>query len=358
MASTQSTVSLQNIADVLKSTIDIQPILSVGGYSNLTMFTIANDVMNELCAQPFPWKWNEFELPVFYTNSWQQDYAIPGLTNLASLQRGVVIDINNTSIPKPWAYVQVVREQTEATSSWNGPCPWYNRPLFNANWMLNSNLYYGTWGDAQTGNATLGNNPVASSVYTNPLGATSQPSNPITQIQDANGNFLVLTTYGHEGSTAPLAAANATPGITASGSGATTVWTVIDPNGQGIRINPVPSQTGVVWQFNLSGQAKPVRFTSLSQTLFPLPDNFEPTFRQGCTAQAYRYSQSSKVVAKFDKEWPLWIRSLVQMRQKEDKERDAQRFVAARSVIGSGGARGSWAGPAWPFAGPPPGGGY
>lgn len=334
--------------------IDIQPILSVGGYSNLTMLTIANDVMNEFCAQSFPWKWNEFQLPVFYTNSWQQDYAILGLTNLASLQRGIVVNINNTSIPKPWGYVQVVREQTESTSAWNGPCPFFNDPVFSANWMLNSNLYYGTWGAAAIGNGTLGNNPVAGSIYTNPLGAQSQPPNPITQIEDANGNLLVLTGYGHEGTTAPLAALNSAAGVTATpGTGATTVWTVVDPNGQGIRINPVPSQSGVVWQFNLSGQAKPVRFTSLAQTLFPLPDSMEPHFRQGCVAQAYRYSQSTKVREKFQFEWPLWIKSLLIARMKEDKERDASRFTPARSVLGSGGPRGGWVGPAWPWSGPP-----
>lgn len=354
MASTQSTKTLQNIADVLSMVIDIQPILSVGGYSNLTMLTIANDVMNEFCAQSFPWKWNEFELPLFYTNSWQQDYAIPGLTKLASLQRGIVININNGSVPKPWGYVQVVREGTQSTSAWNGPCPFFNAPLFNVNWMLNSNLYYGVWGNATTGNSTLGNNPVAHSVYTNPLGAGSQPSNPITQLTDANGNLLVLTGYGSEGTTAPVAPANSAAGVTAtSGAGATTVWTVVDPNGQGIRINPVPSQTGVVWQFNLAGQAKPVQFTTLSQTLFPLPDSFEPTFRQGCMAQAYRYSQSSKVAQKFQTEWPLWIKSLILARDKEDKERDGSRFTPARSVLGSGGPRGSFWGPAWPWGGPP-----
>lgn len=352
--STQSTVTLQNIADILTTMIDIQPILSVGGYSNLTMITIANDVMNEFCAQSFPWKWNEIQIPPFYTSSWQQDYAIPGLINLASLQRGICININNTSIPKPWGYVQVVREQTLSTSSWNGPCPFFNAPLFNVNWMLNGNLYYGTWGGANTGNSSLGNNPVANSVYTNPLGTGSQPSNPITQIIDANGNLLVLTGYGHEGTTAPIAPAASVAGTVAiPGSGATTQWTVVDPNGQGIRLNPVPSQSGAVWQFLLSGQAKPVRFSNLSQTIYPLPDTMEPTFRQGCVAQAYRYSQSSKVAAKHQIEWPLWIRSLQLAREKEDKERDASRFTPARSVLGSGGPRGGWAGPSWPWGGPP-----
>lgn len=358
MASTQSTVTLQQIAKVLLSTVNIQPILSVGGYSNLTMLTIATDVMNEICAQPFPWKWNELLLPQFYTNSWQQDYALP-IANLASLQRGIVVNINNSSTPKPWRYVQVSREQTQATGAWNGPCPWGGSPAFDVNWELNQNLYYGTWGAPNVGSSTFGNNPQSGSVYTNPIGAASQPSNPITQIIDANGNYLLLTGYGTEGTMAPVAPANSNPGTVATpGSGATTAWTVVDPNGQGIRINPVPSQTGTVWQFNLVGQAKPVRFTALSQTLAPLSDDFEPTFRQGCVTQAYRYSEAEKVRDKFDKEWPLWIRSLVLMRAKEDKEREVNRIVPARSIVGSGGSQGGWVGPAWPFNGPPFGGGY
>jgi hypothetical protein len=356
MANTQSTVTLQNITDILSGIVDIAPILSVGGYSNLTMLTIANDVMNEFCAQPFPWKWNELSLPQFYTNSWQQDYAMLNLTNLASLQRGIAININNNSVPKPWRYVQCVREQTQATASWNGPCPWGSTPLCDANWMLNSQLYYGTWGAGTIGSNTTGNNPISGSVYTNPLGANSQPDNPITQIIDANGNYLLLTGYGTEGTTAPVAAANSTPGTTATpGAGATTVWTVLDPNGQGIRINPVPSETGVVWQFNLVGQAKPVRFTTLSQTLAPLPDSFEPSFRQGCVAQAYRYSAIAKVREKFEVEWPLWQKNIFLSREKSDKERDSNRFVPQFSVLGAGGTRGGFWGPAWPFAGPPPG---
>jgi hypothetical protein len=355
MSSTQSTVTLQNIADILAGIVDIRVILSVGGYSNTTMLTIANDVMNELCAQPFPWKWNEIVLPEFYSNSFQQDYALP-ITNLASLQRGIAVDINNSSIPKPWGYVEVVREQTEATSSWNGPCPFFANPVFRANWELNANLYYGVWGGANVGSGTLGNNPQAGSVYTNPVGAASQPSNPITQLTDANGNLIVLTGYGVEGTTAPVAPANSAAGTIATpGAGATTQWTVVDPNGQGIRVNPVPSQSGVTWQFNLIGQAKPVRFTSLSQYLTPLPDSFEPTFRQGCTAQAYRYSPETKVRDKFDKEWPLWIRSLALSREKSDKEREGFRFVPRYGVVQAGGPRGGWWGPQWPFAGPPMG---
>src|SRR6202022_3585311 len=118
-------------------------------------------------------------------------------------------------------------------------------PVYNATFLPNSLLYFGVWGGSPS---SLGNDPKAGSIYTNPLGAKSQPANPIAQIIDANGNYLVLTGYGTEGTTAPVAPANSAPGTLATpGTGATTAWTVIDPYGQGIRITPVPSQTGTVW---------------------------------------------------------------------------------------------------------------
>ena len=329
---------------------DLEPVLNVGGNSGQPALTIANDVMNAIFSTEFPWKWAEFQIPQFYTNSYQQDYAIiypngSSLTNLAWLERGIVVDINNTAEPKPFRQVETGRQLPQATGSIFNTGT--GSPLFLVNFFPNYMLYYGTWGAAQTGNTTFGNNPVAGSVYTNPLGAISMPSNPVTQIKDANGNLLVLTTYGTEGSTAPLAASNATPGTTASGSGATTVWTVVDPVGQGMRILPVPSQTGVVWQFNLVGQQQPPRFTTLNTTLAPLPDYQEPNFRQMFIAQCYRYSPEAKVRAKFKDEWTLAMQALINSRSKEDRELEENVFVPDRGIMSR--SRNRWVGPQYPF---------
>lgn len=445
MSNSASTISLQVICDRLQNFADLEPILNVPQSSSEPMLTIAGDVMNAICAVSFPHKWNEITLPVFYTNSYQQDYALinpnsSSVINLSWLERGIVIDINSTSIPKPFRAVETGRQLPQATSTlWNSAT---NSPLFLVNYFPNNSLYYGTWGAGNNGNASFGNNPGPGSVYTNPVGASvttatwssgsggqatftltylpngttagtglvvngvfpiayngtwtvvstsdatktaptvtvtmtsnpgtyqaggiignaanlNQPSNPITQIEDANGNLLVLTTYGTEGTAAPLAAANAAAGTTASGTGATTVWTVADPYGQGIRILPVPSQTGVVWQFNLVGQAIPVKFTSLSQLLTPLPDMFEPNFRAGCVAQAYRYSAETKIRAKFKDEWALWLASLNELRSKQDREQEENMFIPERGVMGRrAGSAASWPGGAWPFNGPWPGSGF
>jgi hypothetical protein len=351
MPNTLSTISLQKIVNVAKIFGDIYPVLNVAGSTSEPALSAANDTAKAIFEVYFGWKWNEINLPPFYTNSYQQDYAVvypngKSITTLSWLQRGCVIDINNLSQPKPECGITVGRQLPRASGAWA------NRRIWGqVNYFPNMSLYYGLWGAANTGNGTLGNNPVAGSVYTNPVGPASMPVNPINQIQDANGNLLVLTTYGTEGTTAPLAPVNAAAGVTAAGLGATTVWTVLDPNGQGFRILPVPSQTGTVWQFNLVGQGIQPRFTSLQQFLTPIPDQFEPVFRQGFIAQCYRYSVEAKIREKFKTEWAMWIASLNEMRSSEDREQEMNSFAIGRGIY-SGSASSGWPGPAWPFNGP------
>lgn len=368
MIITQSTVTLQRIVNIVQTMPELEPVLNVAGDSSEPALTIANDVMNEICAQPFPQKWNEITLPYFYSNSWQQDYALvytptstpPGnpatafssLTNLSWLQRGICVNINSTSFPKASRDVECGRQLPASTGTnlFQQGGGGGSNPLFLVNFFPNYMLYYGTWGATNNGTESVGNNPVAGSAYTAPLGTLSMPANPINQIQDANGNLLVLTTYGIEGTAAPVAAANAPAGTQVSGPGASTVWTVVDPNGQGIRVFPPPSQTGVVWQFQLVGQMTPIRFTSLSQKLYPLTDEFEPNFRQGFTAQCYRYSSDPKVRAKFKDEWVLWKTSLLQLRQKQDRELEENKFVPDRTILGGRNFRASrWRGGSYPF---------
>lgn len=352
-----SNVTVQNLVDDAFRMAELQPIFNVGGSQSEPALTIMNTVMNSVCAVDFPHKDNEINIPVFYTNSWQQDYA-SSVTNLSWLERGIVIDINSQQFPKPFRNVEVGRQLQQATgSNVNTSGVGLNGIAFLVNFFPNKSLYFGTWGLGNNGNASFGNNPVSGSVYTNPLGTGNMPSNPITQIRDANSNLLVLTGYGTEGSTAPVAPASSAAGVIATpGVGATTQWTVVDPNAQGFRILPIPNQTGVVWEFNLVGQAKPVRFTKLAQTLDPFSDEFEPTFRAGFIAQCYRYSPEAKVRAKFKDEWSMWLASLNEMRSKQDREPEENMFIPERGIMG--GNRGGGVNAGWPFFGPRPGTNY
>lgn len=353
LEASNSTITLQDEVDIMQTMGDLEPILNVGGMTSLVALTAANNVMSYLFGVPFPWKFNELNIPYFYLNSLQQDYASVdeygrSLTNLAWLERGIVIDINNTAEPKPWRLVETGRELTQATGNqFNSGT---ESPLFLVNYLPNRLLYYGTWGAGQVGNPTLGNNPLAGSIYL-PLVSNGgdMPNNPIMQIRDANRNYLVLTGFGTEGTTAPVAPINAAPGTLVSAPDATTVWTVVDPSGQGFRVLPIPVQTGIVWQFRLIGQMKPPRFKSLDQTLAPLPDEFEPHFQMGMMAQLYRFSPQKSVYSKYPDAWAQWKRSIEELRAKEDRETEENMFVPDRGIMGGQRGRNTFAGPSWPF---------
>jgi len=350
-----SNTTLRDIIDHSVTFADIQPIFNVAGYEIEPARTIGDDVFTAICAVNFPHKWNRVNLPQFYTFSWQQDYALlnpdgTSVYNVEWLEQGMALNINNQNIPKKYTRVECGRSLPQRTGGYynNNACG-LGDPGFVVSSLPNKELYYGVWGQPNIGSPTMGNNPVAGSVYTNPVGNYSQPSNPINQIVDANGNLLVLTTYGTEGSAAPLLPVNTTPGTTVSGTGASTVWTVVDPNGLGIRLNEIPSQTGSVWQFNLVGQMPPVKFTNLQQTLAPLPDKYTSFFRAGFVAQCYRYSPLEKTRMKFKEEWTLWLKSLQGLREVQDRELEEYNFITQRTITGSGRGGVGYVGAANPF---------
>lgn len=354
-----STYTIQNIVDRVKGFADIEPIFNVGGFSFEPALTIANDVFNAICAVNFPHKWNRGSLPLFYTWSWQQDYALvnPDSSSVYGfewLEKGIAICISSTQIPKPWTRVECGRDLPKRTGAYAGNgATQGSDPGYIISWLPNSELYYGTWGAPNILSASQGNNPKAGSVYVGPIATTGMPANPISQIIDSNANLLVITSFGTEGANAPTAPIGALPGTqvtgTTRGDASTTVWTVVDPVGMGVRIDDVPSQTGTVWQFNIDAQFVPPKFTNLDQVLSPLPDKFEPFFRSGFVAQAYRYSKEAKVRAKFKEEWELWLRSLVSMREAQDRELEEFSFVPERTVMGSGRSRNRYRGPSAPF---------
>lgn len=370
MASSQSTYTLQSLYDDLIARGDMDPGWDVAGFTVRPIITIANKVFMDVVGGEgmFPFKWNQFNLPQFCWNSWQQDYALigqpgatpvdgdPSVTNLGWLEEGMAIDINNPSMPKPWSWVEVGRNMGRATGAYISNSA-FVQPICRAIALQNANMYFGTWGAAITGTPSWGNNPQAEQLISNPIGAANQtmPNNPILQIKDTNGNFLVVTTFGTTGSSPPAAAANAQPGTIVNDGSVN--WTVVDPFGYGIRITPVPSQTGTVWQMNLIGQLKPPKFTAgtslNNQTLAPLTDDLYPHFIDGAAIECYRYSSNDKTRAKYAEANATWMRSIQNLRRGSDREKEQHTIKPARSILGAGGSENAGnLGPFWPYGYP------
>lgn len=325
-----SSWTVQSVFDYARSFPEISPVLATGGFSQEPGLTIAQEVINVMLARPYPWKWNRAIIPPFTLNSWQQDYAIVNsvgatLTNLAWLEHAVVIDINNSANPKPIWGMEVDRD-LELTNYQ------YGRPG-QCCWLPNDQMYYGTWGAPNVSSSviTFGNNPQAGQLIVNPLGQPSCPANPILQIQDSNGNFLVLTQFGTTGSTPPTAAAGALPGIDVNDGGC--IWTVVDPKGQGFRVSPIPPQTGVVYLAYIIAQNRPPALSTPQKLLNPIPDDYIQWFRQGFIAQCYRRSAETKIRNKFEIEYKLWTDGLYESSCAADRERDAAGFYPSRSIL-------------------------
>jgi len=136
-----STIKLQEVVDDAATLGDVAPALSTGGFSMGPALSIANDVMQQLInggpgAQPYNWKWNRYNLPVFYTNSLQQDYFIPGLNNIGWLESAWVSDINQTSVPKQTYPLEIDKDLLVSNMQ--------NGYVGKIGWLPNSMLNTGT----------------------------------------------------------------------------------------------------------------------------------------------------------------------------------------------------------------------
>lgn len=323
-----STTTLQSVVDFVSSMGELAPVLPTGGYSVATALSIATDVMSELIAERFNWKWNREKIPPWYTISWQQDYA-----QIASrfpapigwLEGAYWVDVNNTALPKPTYPIEVKRDLPVTSISGNPPqkiC-----------WHYNNQLNQGIW-------------PGANQVYTQPVGALITPTNPATNILDNNNNILVLTTYGTTGASAPLLGANSPEGATVNDGSC--IWTVASQNGQGFRVLPLPPQQGVVYQVNVIAQMMaPPPFTNLQQMINPVPDDYARWFRDGFYAYCYKMSPNPQARAQFPQMQQNWLLAMDKARKQGDREEDNSQFIPDRTVVAAQG--GIDIGPANPY---------
>lgn len=308
-----STRKLQDVVDFISTMGDLSPYMPAAGFSTLLATNIANSVVNDLLSQRFNWKFNRIQVPAFYTNSLQQDNAAAN-SNIGWLENACIVDINNTSLPKPIFWIEAVRDLQRTSFQFGRPA--------KICWLPNDQMTQDVW-------------PGAAKTYTNPVGAVTTPSNPPTNIRDAHNNILLLTTFGVTGSSAPDAGANALVGATVNDG--TCVWTVLDPKAQGFRISPLPPQAGLVYQVLPVAQARPPRFTSLQQTLDPIPDDYSQYFDAGFIAYAHRHATAPEVKKRFDAERSKWLQAMADACRQGDRERDDAGFVPDHGVMQSEG---------------------
>ena len=333
-----SSQTIRSLVDDARSFPELSPTLPTGGYWETVALSAVNDTMTAMLmgtpeGEPFNWKWNRILVPPFFVNSYQQDYFIPGLVNVGWLEGCTAVNQSNTTFPKQIYQVEVKRDIQETSSQLNNQA--------KAAWMQIDTMMCGIWGQPQSQSLTGLSNPGPSVVYTSPLGLTTMPANPITCVTDAFGNFWVVTTYGTCGATNPFIT-NLNPvfpsqqvptTVATTATDGSVIWTAINPKGQGIRLNPQPSQTGALWQILPVAQARIPQFTKVSQFLDPVPDDYYTYFKQGFFAQCFRRSADPKVRAKFKDEYAIWFQSLRNAVRQGSREQDDWGFFPTQNVM-------------------------
>jgi hypothetical protein len=350
-----STITLQDVVDDANTLGDVAPALATGGFSMAPAISIANDAMQAIInggpnGQPYNWKWNRYNLPPIATNSLQQDYFIPNLFNLGWLESAWAVNINQTAIPKQKMTMEVHKDLEI--------CYYQTSYPGKICWLPNSMLMTGTWGEHPLGptagfpsgetivagdNQSGEQNPGPGVIYTNPIGTLVTPYNATTAIKDPYGNLWCLTGYGTCGATEPVWPTTITyPTLRNPHLLATTVtdggctWTAINPYGQGIRINPIPPQSGIVWLMQAVGQVKAPRFHNLADYLNPIPDNFETHFKQFFFAECYRRNPDPKIRARYQQERQLALEALDKAVKQEDREMDDFGFAPTSMLMDTG----------------------
>jgi hypothetical protein len=343
-----STVRVIDAVDYLQSFPELVAVLPIAGYSVKKVLQVTNQVMTKMLSSAFKWPWNRGGgYGVFITNSWQQDYAL-NLFSIGFLQDSTLLDINNTSNPRPIWPIEAVQNLPVASQQFGRPgqlCVLYNK-----------DLQYATWGATGqgTGNFT---NPQPGQTITQPIGQQSAPANPNLQVRDPNGNLWVLTQFGTLGlsqptwPTSPVYPTYKNPSIvpTVVDDG-TAQWTAVNPNGQGFRVSPMPPMTGIAYQVWPVWQCRPIQLTTMQQVLEPIPDDVVPLFFDGLVAVLWQQHPDPKVRIKHIDAINQWEKSLNDAKHSGDRTRDSAIMYPSDPIMQTGG---SWVpSPAFPW-GPP-----
>jgi hypothetical protein len=313
-----STIMLRDVYTTIAAKGIPDPRGGPSGYGDTLALECANEVMADIVCERYNWKWNRAHAAPFYTNSFQQDY--PQLAQTAGPigwgEDGDVIEVNSTSFPKPLRNIKWRRGLSRTNVS-----RWWPE---NVSWMYNKELALGVWPGA--------------GVTFYPLLGSGAPAgkNPWLNMVDANGNILIVTTFGTTGADAPSVPANSNEGTTVEDG--SVVWTCVSPNSQGFRLDRLPSAAGPTLEIRPYYQLDPPRFTTFQQMLDPIPNSFSRFFFRGLQAQSLANSPNPADVKRGE---ALLVRNpqtgepawMIDPMKQGDRELNGYALLPATSVV-------------------------
>lgn len=295
-----STITMQQIVNLAATHVELIPLTGVGGFTNEPALSLCNDTLQELLSAPQDFKFNRAVMNVFATSPNRQDYLFAGATFFcpaSSFSAGLDLASNNAlTIVSTTVTIKTLEQ--------------YNGSIGDICYILGTGSSYDT---TFTSNGIQTSFTGVQYTITNISGLTitatvsgGSPSGTsgaagITDfswavecsIQASQTNQPILPTRHPEVvRMLPVDSTATTPSKVA----------VINDNGAGIltiRYWHVPST--VQWLGTIIYQKQPPLSTSLSSTWAPFPDHLSFVYRQMFFARCYRFLNSPRAEAEYQK---------------------------------------------------------
>ena len=300
-------ITLQKVVNLAATHTDLMPLAGVGGYQDEPALSLCNDTIQELLSGPLAFKCNRFEMPTFMTQSGKQDYLIAGASAfiLGARSAGAAISLaanNAITVAAGIVTINTLEVHTFIVGdtvfmlgnvATTGTSSAYNS-ILQVN--LSNCTYVGGW-------VILSITPTSFTF----AATTGQNNNDIAGapgifnfgwLSDAT-MFELNSTQNPQNRKMLNAVRDLQP---MSRSDNPTEVSVVKDNGDGtlkIRFQFVPAST--VWGVDLVYQAAAPTKTSLGDNWAPFPDSLSFVYRQGLLYRMYRYINSPRTDAEYQK---------------------------------------------------------
>lgn len=320
------TVTLQSTVDLCRTHVDLMPLASVGGFSQEPALSLANDTLQELCAQPYDWKFNSKDYGILVTHPARQDYLYAGASAFVlgvgsasiALADGSAITMNGTTVT-----VRCLQPHGFSVG----------QNLFMTGNTLD--IYNSTRTDSAVGGWTGGwlitaTPDALTFTFTHVLSNRAASGAPgITDLAwIASAEMYDLADTSSLPRTWPV---DAVKSLRKTGDVGRPQKLSVRSQSAGIltiRLSHVV--VGTTFGITLTGQKKPPLKTDLTQTWAPFPDEFGFVYRQAFLARCYRFLDKPRADNETMKAEVMIAKAL----GRDDVEESDQYVSPERSLMG------------------------
>jgi hypothetical protein len=308
-----TTLTLQSVANFCSTHSDLLPLSGVGGYANEPFLSLANDALSDLISDPNDWVFNRVEMPSLFTCPNKQDYLFAGASAFtlnasganAGTSQGWAIDLaSNSAITVSGGVVTVntieahrfaigqtvyltgVTMTTGTTANYNSTFTDNGSvSQWNTGWVITAvgTKNFSFAATSGQNNADVGGAP----------GITNFGYSTSASMQEVNNNSSPPNVF-------PLVVRRELE-VSSRVSIPEKVAVMTDLGTGVLKIRLLWLPSSAVYAVNIIYQAKAPLKVALTDTWAPFPDNYAAVYRQAALYRMYRYLDSPKADNEYKK---------------------------------------------------------